>query len=253
MTAHMLGLIAAYGAAAVAFALLLWRLPGAGIRWWPGALGAAPARPRQSLWIALVVIACVPVIGALAYGWLRTFERGPWRPVMIAVNQLVIFSPVLLLLARDPRHLRGAMLSWPQFAPRLLVGAALTVVAVVAYSLARPDAASPIGILVRAWHPLQLPHLVQVLLEDLTIGLLLLRVAEAFGARRAVATVAVLFAAGHIPAMLADGASIGELLALTRDVALGGLMGGLLIRSRDIAWFIPLHFTMDMTQYVGAR
>jgi hypothetical protein len=194
----------------------------------------------------------VPVIGGLAYGWLRTFERGDWRPIMIGVNQLVIFAPVLVLLARDPRGLRGAMLARRYLGGRLMVGAILSVVAVLTYAAVRPGAAAPMAILLRVWHPLQLPHLVQVFLEDMAVGLLLLRLADAFGARRAITVVAVLFAAGHVPAMLAGGAPLLEVLALVRDVGLGVLMGSVLVRSCDIAWFIPLHYTLDMTQFVGA-
>ena len=47
--------------------------------------------------------------------------------------------------------------------------------------------------------------MVQVFLEDLTIAILFVRLASAIGSRWATVIVAVLFAAGHIPAIVSQG------------------------------------------------
>ena len=60
---------------------------------------------------------------------------------------------------------------------------------------------------------------------------------------------ALLFAAAHVPAMVAQGASVEELLGLARDVALGLLVLGSVLRSGDILWFWPIHVVMDLTQF----
>ena len=66
------------------------------------------------------------------------------------------------------------------------------------------------------------------------------------------AIVAALFAAGHVPGMLASGAGVAELIPLILDAALG--VGILLVlnRSADIWWFWCVHFAMDMTQFFKA-
>jgi hypothetical protein len=89
----------------------------------------------------------------------------------------------------------------------------------------------------------------QVLFEDVAIAILLVRLAAAIGKPAAVMLAASLFAAGHIPSMLAQGASASELVALLRDVTLGLVVLGAVLRSGDILWFWPVHVTMDLTQF----
>jgi hypothetical protein len=96
-----------------------------------------------------------------------------------------------------------------------------------------------------------LDEAVQVLLEDLVIAVLYVRIAAAMGQARAVVLVAVLFAAGHIPTMLAQGASVTELASLFLDTGLGVAVIMTLQRSRDILWFWVVHFSMDMLQFAA--
>jgi len=83
-----------------------------------------------------------------------------------------------------------------------------------------------------------------------TIGILFVRLACA--TRRPVlvpVVIAFLFAAGHVPSALADGAGLRELAPLLLDFGLG--VGVLLVvaRSADVLWFWGMHFAMDMTQF----
>jgi hypothetical protein len=89
----------------------------------------------------------------------------------------------------------------------------------------------------------------QVGLEDLTIAILFVRLAQAAGRLGATLVVACLFAAGHIPAMLAQGASWLEVAGTLRDAGLGVAVILVLQRSRDVLWFWPLHYCLDMTQF----
>ena len=86
--------------------------------------------------------------------------------------------------------------------------------------------------------------------EDLTVALLLSRLVAGLGRPWvAVVVVAALFAAGHVPTMLERGAGTTELAWLLRDVGLGVLVLSAVVRGRDILWFVPVHFAMDMTQF----
>jgi hypothetical protein len=101
----------------------------------------------------------------------------------------------------------------------------------------------------RIWRYEHVDEMVQVFLEDLTIAILFVRLAGALGSRWATVLVAVLFAAGHVPVMVSQGATWLELGGLLRDAGLGVAVILVLQRSRDVVWFWVLHFCLDMTQF----
>jgi hypothetical protein len=90
-----------------------------------------------------------------------------------------------------------------------------------------------------------------VLLEDLAIAILFVRLAAAAGPGAAILGTGALFAAGHVPAMLTEGASLSEFTGLLRDFGLGVLVIGTAWRGADVAWLWPIHYTLDMTQFLG--
>lgn len=71
----------------------------------------------------------------------------------------------------------------------------------------RADAAALWVLLSRMWRYDNVDKMVQVFLEDVTIAILFVRLASAIGRRWATVLVACLFAAGHIPAMVSQGAT----------------------------------------------
>ena len=89
----------------------------------------------------------------------------------------------------------------------------------------------------------------QVFLEDLIIAMLVVRIGAAIGAPATVTLVACLFAAGHIPTMWANGVSFAEFGSLIFDAALGTMIIGVALRSRDIWWLWCVHYAMDMSQF----
>jgi len=91
----------------------------------------------------------------------------------------------------------------------------------------------------------------QVLLEDVSLAIVFVRLRDALG-RWTLVVVATLFAAAHIPGMLAGGADASALLHLLGDVVLGVLALTLLQRLRDVWWFWMVHFALDMTQFFAA-
>ena len=91
---------------------------------------------------------------------------------------------------------------------------------------------------------------VQVLLEDVLIAALAARLVAATNWMVAIGVAAALFAAAHIPAMLAEGASINDLSSLVLDTGLGVMVIGAIIVSRNVWWFWPVHAVMDLTQFL---
>ena len=218
---------------------------------WP----AAPAARFDHPWteVALALLGCLGVI-AVGQLWARGIhlpERGALGPLFSAVDQALIFVPVLLavVLRRQPRT--TAWLPRARMATRLGVGLLLAAVAVTAYSLLRAGAVAPWTMLGRIWRYEHLDTMVQVFLEDVTIAILFVRLAAAIGSRWATVIVACLFAAGHIPAMLTQEAAWRELAGLLRDAALGVAVILVLQRSRDVLWFWCVHFCLDMTQFAA--
>ena len=51
--------------------------------------------------------------------------------------------------------------------------------------------------------------------------------------------------------MVANGASASDFSGLARDFGLGLIVLGTAWRSADIAWLWPVHFALDMTQFLG--
>jgi len=104
-------------------------------------------------------------------------------------------------------------------------------------------------VVLRVYSPKNVPLLVQVLLEDIAIAILFVRFRSALGLRFTVGLVAVLFAAAHIPALLASGVAIHECIGLVLDAALAVGVLSVVQRSSDVWWFWCVHYAMDMTQF----
>jgi len=218
-------------------------------RLWPAAPAPRFAQPWRELGFAMLGAVGVLAVGQLWTRGIRLPERGPLGPLLGAVNQLAIFAPILLvpLLRRHPWT--TAWLPAPRLAARVGAGIGLAILAVTVYALVRDGAPAPWVVAGRLERYQHLDELTQVLLEDVTIAILFVRCSTAVGSRWAVVIVAALFAAGHVPAMLAGGAPLLELAGLLRDAGLGVAVILVLRRSQDVMWFWWIHFAMDMTQF----
>jgi hypothetical protein len=207
------------------------------------------AHPWKEFGIALVGAVGILAIGQLWIRGIRLPEQGVLGPVLGAINQVLIFTPILLVIVIRRQSWATAWLPRQRIAMRLLVGLVLATLAVATYSLLRAEADAPWVMLGRIWRYEHFDEMVQVFLEDLTIAILFVRLAGALGSRWSTAIVALLFAAGHIPAMVSGGATWLEVGGLLRDVGLGVAVILVLQRSRDVVWFWCIHFCLDMTQF----
>ena len=198
----------------------------------------------------LAVLLVIGVGQLWSQGWLLP-EDGALRLLAASVNQLLIFSPMGLLLLWRRQRLSTAWLPLDRVPVRVGLGVVLATLAIVAFHFVRgADDVGLIGRWAATWSPRGVDKLVQVFLEDAAIAILLCRLGSAL--RRptlAVVAVGVLFAAAHIPAMLSKGAEASEFARLVLDAGLAVVVLGTLQRSRDIWWFFPVHFAMDMTQF----
>ena len=211
------------------------------IEWFP--------RPWREFGIALVGTVGILAMGQLWTRGIRQPEQGVFGPILGAINQVLIFAPILLVVVARRQSWATAWLPRGRVGVRLLVGLGLAALAVTAYSLLRAGSDATWVVLSRIWRYDHLDEMTQVFLEDVTIAILFVRLAGAVGSRWATVLVAFLFAAGHIPAMVSHGATWSELAGLLRDAGLGVAVILVLQRSRDVVWFWCIHFCLDMTQF----
>ena len=239
---HSLFLVVGYATAcalwwAVSRVVPLWRNP-------PRPTFAKPWRE--------VLFVLLGVVGTLLLGqlWSRGIRLNTENPVTESVNQIIIFAPILLvpILRRD--GWASAWIQWHKWWLRVLIG--FFIALIVLFMFTRLESAEPSFFM--AFHTIYVPwkaHVaVQVLLEDVAIAILFVRLAAAMGHRKAIVGVALLFAVAHVPAMISQGASASDLVGLVRDFGLGLLVLGTAWRSADIMWLWPIHFTLDMTQFL---
>jgi hypothetical protein len=236
-------LLAGYATAMIGW-LLLWRaMPGL---WAPVSPPFAPQHPWREVGWALLAAAAVLGIGWLWGADMLLPRTGPYE----AINQVIIYSPFLLLLAIKRQPLSSAWLPMRRVWLRILVGLGLALVSLLAFTLARAGSASWTSVITQVYAPGNSLHAVQVLLEDVAIAIVFVRCAAALGARRTIMLVAVLFALAHVPALVQGGANASSLGHLVLDAALTVGILAVLQRSADVWWFWMVHFAMDMSQFV---
>lgn len=244
-----LGLYAAYASAGLGWLVIQSRAPGL----WPG--DAERRRLFKRPWIELVYALAAAIgivlVGQLYQAGIRLPTTGPLGMLAECVNQALIFSPMILLLVLRRQRLATAWLPRKGVPQRLLVGVCLSLVALLVFLLAHGKAAAFLPAVQGIYNPRHIGKAVQVFLEDMTIAILMCRLSAAIRHPWVAAgIVAILFAAGHIPAVLSADGALAELVGLVFDALLGLFVIRLLQRGADIWWFWCVHFTMDMTQFL---
>ena len=240
---------------AYAVACVLWLLVA---RWrkdlWPAGAAASFARPWREFAFALLAAFGIVGLGQLYQHGIRLPAAGSGAAAVAAenVNQLLIFSPVWMLLGWRRQGLSTVLVPRRRLWLRALIGLGLGAIAVAAHWLVRADAPPFLATFAQVCAPMHLRYLAQIAMEDLAIAMLLVRAAAATGgAARIAALVGTLFAAGHVPALLADGAGADELCPLLLDALLATGVCLCLLRGRDVSWFVGVHFALDMTQFLA--
>lgn len=216
---------------------------------WPPTTPPRFPRPWLEVAFALAAVVGVVLLGQLWVRGIRFPAVGPLAPLVESLNQLLIFSPILLLPLLRRQSYETALLPKDRALVRVGIGVVLAAVALAAHVGVRRLMGDDVLLFPRVLQLENVDVAFQVLFEDVAVAILLVRLAAAIGTRPAVVAAASLFAAGHIPSMLARGTSLSELVALVRDVTLGLVVLGSVLRSRDILWFWPVHATMDLTQF----
>lgn len=242
---HYAALFAGYSAALVAW-LGLGRLAPT---LWPVPSPPIFSRPGRELAFALVAVVATLGIGALYTGGLLLPATSRVRPALDVFNQILIFSPFLILLLIRRHPLATAWLPACHVFLRVVSGIGLACVALAVYAAVRADAIPYPQLLSRVYDPRNVSFLAQVLLEDIAVAVIFVRLRALVGTAWALGLTAILFAAGHIPAILAAGFTAADIAGLAASIGLTVACLAVLQRSADVWWFWGVHFAMDMTQF----
>jgi len=211
----------------------------------------------ETLWAFVAALATIAIGRLYSAGMLipKTFMVN--SVVTEALNQIIIFSPFIILLAVRRQPLTTAWLPARNAAPRLAVGIVLALAAITVFTLIRGLSGTLGTVLGNVYHPKNIGYATQIFMEDLAIAIVFVRFRSAVGARWFLIVligVAFLFSASHYPMKLSEGMSFMD---ATRDVLIDGLLVSgvifVLQQSRDILWFWCIHFAMDMMQFYGGN
>jgi len=237
---HDLGLLVGYGVALAAWLGLARLLP----RLWPVQEAPRFERPWVELWWVLGAIPVTLLLAWLHARGLMLIAPGLMGAVAGAVEQVIVFAPVLAV----PR-LRGqggatAWLPGQRILLRIAIGVLLSELALLGHR-------APHGI--DAWletsravyDPENLPYLAQSLCQDLAFAILFVRLRAVMGRGWTVALMAAGFALAQLPGPALDAEGI---IGLVIDGSLGALVILAFERSSDVWWFCWVHFAMDMVR-----
>jgi hypothetical protein len=219
-------------------------------RLWPASAGPTFARPGIELGFAGLALLGIILLGMLYGAGICLPSRGPLGPVLESLNHIIIFSPMIAMLFWRKQSAASAWLPTDRVRTRLAVGVISAIAGLAMFSLVRTGADPFWQVLPRLVRYNHLPHFVQVFLEDVSIAVLFVRLSALLRREWLLAIiVGGLFSAAHAPTLFVQGVGLSEMGYLLADFVLGTGIVFVLQRSRDIWWFFPVHFVMDMTQF----
>ena len=216
---------------------------------WPQRSPSVFQKPWKEVLWALLASAGIIGIGQLYQQGIRLPGTGSFGPLLDGFNQLLIFSPILLLLVIRKQSFATVWLSPEKLFARLGLGMLVALGAIAVFTLVKSDSDNWFQVVSRVYAYKNLSFAAQVFLEDILIAALFVRISAAIGLKYSCILVASLFALGHIPAMITNGATLAELGGLIGDTILGVGIIYVVQKSRDIIWFWCVHFAMDMMQF----
>ncbi len=209
-------------------------------------------------WVETILVLLCGVL-TMAIGQLYTNEflfksKGSFSPQLFTViNNILIFSPFILLLVFRRQPLSTAWLSSQNLIAKIAAGLILSISGLTTFYFVSGSPYLFRDIVYNVYNLQNLGLASQVFLEDFVIAILVVRLSSALGKKWTIITIlsaAFLFSVSHYPIKFSGGLSF---FAATMEVIIDmALVAGVLIivkRSKDIIWFFFVHFALDMVQF----
>lgn len=167
----------------------------------------------HSYWDLLLTV--VTAAGIFLFGevyrrdWLLPAGSTPVGRLGWFVDNLIIFSPIAVVLAVRRQSPRTVFLSPTRLPEKIGLGLALGVIAVTLYSALRGEVREVPGYLVSALSPNKIVDFFPVFMEGVAVAFAFVRLRWVTGTALAILIPSLLFAAAHVPGSLAEGRDWG--------------------------------------------
>lgn len=240
---HYLAIITAYAAVAV----LVWLAALLHPESIPAAREYALNNRILQLGLFLLAVAATAALQVVENrGWLLPDDD----PTTAALNQLVIFFPLVIYLIAQ-RTPAAALVPLQGLLRSLAGGVALSLVALAAYIAARGTMEFAPELVGRVFAADQIDRFAQIMLLDLGLATVLALVIGGWSRKVAFFVLCAMVILTHVVA----GYHAGQGLDAAGAVLLGSAVGiGLLsaiIHTRNAAWFLPVHAMLGVLLFVG--
>jgi hypothetical protein len=212
-------------------------------------------RPRLDFVLCILAIAGVLGIGQIyRAGWLLPAGESPAGRLNWTIDNLLIYSPIAVVLAARRQGLETVYLSARHIAKNILIGIAIGLLAVACYLALRGGLPQFRSVIIEAVSASSLANFTPVFLEGVAMAFGFVRLRWAFGQAAALFIPGVLFALAHVPRGIAEGRTPMEIAAFFLfNVALVPAILYTISRSRDIVWIGMVHYLMDIATGAFAR
>ena len=210
----------------------------------------SPSRPWLDFGIGLA--ACIAVMGVgqlFSAGYLipRTDSTLINKALIWPLNNVIIFSPIFLVLIIRKQSLKTIFISSNSLFLKLGFGLIASAIGIVLFTGLRGEWARIPEIFASSVQLKTLSNFPAIFFENVALAFLFVRLKWAAGIKWAIGIPAVLFALAHVPGSIAEGDPWSHII--TFFFLTGSLTTFILYtayRSRDIIWLGVVHYLMDV-------
>jgi len=206
------------------------------------------AKPWLDLGLGGIAVVGILVLGcAFRSGWLLPRGPGSLSTIYWTLNNLIIFSPVFIVVAVRRQGLETLLLPRDGVLRDAVAGIALGVASAVLYLGLRGEVAKLPAVLSGVVDPKNVANFVPVFLEGVGLAFLFVRIRWAIGHRPALLISGFLFAAAHIPRQMAASSPLGTIIAFfILNMLLVPAILHVTFLSRSILWIGMVHYVLDV-------
>ncbi len=221
-----------------------WRFP----RWWPARRELITNRRWLDAGLAILAVALILALGAVYRGgYLLPRAEGAWGRLTWALNTLIIYSPIALVLVLRRQGPDTVFMSGAGVGRKAAFGAGCGVVSVALFHALRGEFGLIHRSLIRAAEPDCLSDALPVFLEGAALAFGFVRLRWVLGLWGAIGVPCLLFALAHVPGQIDEGRGAAEIGAFfVFNTLLPAAVLYVVQRSQDVIWLGIVHYLMDV-------